>query len=82
MHGIPEHKRNLLLYKDYYNLDKSYHNFIIIFNHDKQIKFLTSEYRNRFITYNRYLKLVREHLDYAYGLRLGNQVKNVFKAGI
>ena len=80
--GIPTHKHNLMLYRDVYHLDKSYHNFFIIFTHDIRITVLTSEYRNGFLTRNVYFREIREHYSWGYNLRYGNQLKNLLKQSI
>lgn len=80
--GIPKHKSNLFYYRDYYNLDKSYHNFIIIFDYDDTIIHLTNQYRYGSFNSYIYVKKVREHLDIYYGLRLGNSVRTMIKKAL
>lgn len=80
--GIPDHKTNLLLFRNVYQLDKSYHNFYILFTYDIKLKHYTSEFTNKYITSNTYLKRVREHFAYYYGLRFGRQLKTFIRKAL
>lgn len=80
--GIPDHKFHLLLYEDIYTLESSFHNFHIIFTHDTKLRFLTSEYLNGWLLKKKYIKDVRKHFDYYYGLKFGNRLHKYIRKTI
>lgn len=73
--GIPSHKMNLLIFRDLYNLEKSYGNFSIIYSFDKTIKKSYLEFNTGLISYQKHFNQVRKHLDVYYNLRLGYLLK-------
>ena len=77
--GIPQNKMLLLKFKDYYNLEKSNSNFVIIALYDYKIKALTIDYRNKNITFTTYKNRVNSHLNEFYNLRYGNKLKTLLR---
>lgn len=63
---------NLMIFNNYYQLDKSFHNFVIIYCNDTYLKRLSVEFETRVIKKKDYMKLMREHIRLHYNLRYGN----------
>lgn len=72
----------MFYYIDYYKLDRTYHNFLIIFEYDYRVRALTSKYKSGQIGKKSYIKNVRKHLTVFYGLVLGSSLKTYIRKAL